>query len=156
MGRNSCTLGSPYAQGTWVSSTWNTQPTRSFAHLTLNTPGFDHGLGVLYGACDRVSITFWIVTTRNGVGATGIQQIEANDAVKRLTMHRTVFTSKNYLDQKVNRVRQRHLVMNLSFILILEDLCFEIIIVKHLNLIFCCCIAIPGALETEGLFDQQR
>ena len=90
------------------------------------------------------------------MGATGIQQIEANDAVKRLTMHRTVFTSKNYLDQKVNRVRQRHLVMNLSFILILEDLCFEIIIVKHLNLIFCCCIAIPGALETEGLFDQQR
>ena len=38
------------------------------------------------------------------MGATGIQQIEANDAVKHLTMHRTVLTSKNYLDQKVNRV----------------------------------------------------
>ena len=46
--------------------------------------------------------------------------------------------------------------MNLLFILILEDLRFEIIIIKHFNLIFCCCIAIPGALETEGLFDQER
>lgn len=28
---------------------------------------------------------------------------------------------------------------------VLEDLGFELIIIKHLNLIFCCCIAIPVA-----------
>ena len=71
---------------------------------------------------------FWFVSTGD---ATGIQWIEAWDAIKYPTMHRTSLTTKKYLSPNVKSVEVEKLLQGRSRIAILQGLCiFDLNIAK--------------------------